>query len=135
MHRISYFGIGTGASTIILLLVLGGVTVGIAHPFERRFGEVGLELEPGGLIIFNAYEDVPAAMIIPYLPIAIIAMIMPCAWVAGRTMGARRAKARRRGVCHVCGYDLRATPRKCPECGTRVKPADRANWHDQTERR
>lgn len=53
---------------------------------------------------------------IPYWAPALLAAIAPLWWlVRGRTWRRRQRVAQ--GRCAECGYDLRATPGQCPECG------------------
>ena len=58
---------------------------------------------------------------VPYWPLVAAAAGLPLLWVMKRR-GARRRWRIGAGRCPTCGYDLRATPDCCPECGPAVAP-------------
>jgi hypothetical protein len=53
---------------------------------------------------------------VPHHVAAACAALPSVAW-ASAALYARRRRARSAGLCARCGYDLRATPDRCPECG------------------
>jgi hypothetical protein len=53
---------------------------------------------------------------VPHWSLAAAFAIPPAVWALRRALGRRRLRAR---LCTACGYDLRATPDRCPEGRTK----------------
>jgi hypothetical protein len=93
----------------------------------RRGGPFFVRRQRGAQIVWTPWEDGPPMIktldefsaglptVIPF----VLAALLPLR-VLSRLR--RRARLSREGRCANCGYDVRATPDRCPECGT-VPPA------------
>jgi hypothetical protein len=54
-------------------------------------------------------------IMLPHWVVALITATMPALWLRKHLKERGRTDP---GHCRSCGYDLRATPERCPECGT-----------------
>jgi len=93
----------------------------LGHPqdtFFNRFGFAFLVVEVSANAEIDGY--VAQRLACPYWFILLLTAILPAARLAGWRRR-RRRRARRllmgAGLCQHCGYDCRATPDRCPECG------------------
>ncbi|HEY7089011.1 MAG TPA: hypothetical protein VH518_13030 [Tepidisphaeraceae bacterium] len=72
--------------------------------------------------------SVPGTKTIVFIPhwlLALVFAVCPSWWLLRERR--RRAALRAVGRCKTCGYDLRATPDRCPECGTVAAGSGRAS--------
>ncbi len=91
------------------------------NPYSLDSGHLGFaSVDIRGIMMAAATGNYSAKMhllTVPYWPFAtVLALIYAFFWRRRRNIERRLA----RNMCKVCGYDLRASPERCPECGTPV---------------
>jgi hypothetical protein len=78
-----------------------------------RASLIGFQLGHGTIDVF---KDPPAftAVTVPHWFVVLMTAVPTVLWMRG---GVRRWRWGRHGRCRDCGYDLRSSPERCPECG------------------
>ena len=70
---------------------------------------------------YQAADNLRKAIADEYHVKAILLAVPPALWliffIVSVVRGLRAQNRRGAGLCEQCGYDLRATPGRCPECG------------------
>lgn len=105
--------------------VVGTDFTAFATPFNRATWYTGPRvmsatgvrttlLENGKMRLFTASTTQHMFAISAWIPFLLTAAY-PALYLT------RRFRRRREGLCPTCGYDLRATPTRCPECGTPIE--------------
>jgi hypothetical protein len=73
----------------------------------------------GASLLIRHGADFPfRGVLMPYWMMVLGLALLPAFRIAGLWRSRRSRARRRRGLCQKCGYDLRASSERCPECGT-----------------
>ena len=108
------FNLAAAVSLLLCAAIIAGWVRG-STPAEDGTGVRELEHEPGLDLLGLELTPELGIYFIPHWMVLLVLLPLPALWSAAVV---RRRLRLSREICPTCGYDLRATPDRCPECGT-----------------
>jgi hypothetical protein len=122
---------GDGVPTVELLRVptknghfmVDSTRMGVsAYASDRRSANDFVLKKPLGVRVFDVPLDNHSlrGVTIPHWMLVLPLAVLPLWWLKVVHRQRRRAKRLAAGQCEACGYDLRESPERCPECGRKA---------------
>jgi hypothetical protein len=101
---------------VVLGLAALGIASGLAHAVVIRRGRRIALLAVACNFLWAAWWG---RYHVPCWSVAVAGSVLSAGWAVCQMKSRLRSRS---GLCPTCNYDLRATPERCPECGTQAKP-------------
>jgi hypothetical protein len=114
---------GYGIEPGVIQLSREGPTPFLAEPFvddglvgwDQTINILGVQVNWFSYPHIGPVKSRWVLLVEPFWWITFVTSGLPALWTI---QNIRRHRKRSNGFCTKCGYDLRATPARCPECGT-----------------
>ena len=81
---------------------------------QTGYSQLGIPMLDGPFIPQSPLAPFAQRLLFPFWSVLLITGVPLALWLSARI---RRVRRRAAGRCVRCGYDLRASPSRCPECG------------------
>jgi len=107
-----------GVRTVTVKAIVRKDWADIAVELDLLWNRLGFNIYSAGLSA-SFFDERYAGIMVPWYSVALLMALGPLAWLFS---AGRQRRRRRAGRCQRCGYDLRATPDRCPECGAAQRP-------------
>jgi hypothetical protein len=101
--------------------------------FHHKTGLLYFGFDVRSYSVSTGEQSTVTDVCVPFWLFAMLSAALPAIWYRRFRRDRRRRFRLSHGLCVFCGYDIRSTGSRCPECGTVPVQSDRPPLDEQTK--